>query len=289
MSASAHTGARIAQPQRFHQRLCAPCSAWNHLAAMVAVGLWSSAARSAGATCYGAPWALRPCCWWAPCWACRGVALPAVELMIAASLLVTGLLVVSYACACPGWWRRRAVGVFAVFHGVAHGYELAGDDSAWWTLAGMLTATVLLHSAGLAAGWALRHRHVWLAALPVQVAAFGGALLAQNGLSLPRSLHDPWRTLFTEPGEHLLNAGRRTSRWWCATPATGPSRSARTTTLPKRTTPGFDRAAARGMRLNIVSGTAVRFGARPGAHGRAGGLRGRAQGVWLSGPDAGAL
>ena len=42
---------------------------------------------------------------------------------------------------------------------LAHGYELAGDDSAWWTLAGMLTATVLLHSAGLAAGWALRHRH----------------------------------------------------------------------------------------------------------------------------------
>jgi len=80
----------------------------------------------------------------------------------------------------PGLVAALGVGVFAVFHGVAHGYELAGSDSAWLTLAGMLTATVLLHSAGLAAGWALRHRHVWLArAAGAGVAAFGGALLAQ--------------------------------------------------------------------------------------------------------------
>jgi urease accessory protein len=39
---------------------------------------------------------------------------------------------------------------------------------------------VLLHSAGLAAGWALRHRHVWLSrAAGAGVAAFGGVLLAQ--------------------------------------------------------------------------------------------------------------
>lgn len=109
----------------------------------------------------------------------QGVALPAVEPMIATSLLVTGLLVVSR-LRVPGLVAALGVGVFAVFHGVAHGYELAGSDSAWLTLAGMLTATVLLHGAGLAAGWALRNRHVWLArAAGAGVAAFGGALLLQ--------------------------------------------------------------------------------------------------------------
>ena len=98
--------------------------------------------------------------------------------MIAASLLATGLLVVSR-LRVPGLVAALGVGVFAVFHGVAHGVELAGSDSAWQTLAGMLAATVLLHGAGLAAGWALRQRHAWLArATGAGVAAFGGALLA---------------------------------------------------------------------------------------------------------------
>ena len=109
----------------------------------------------------------------------QGVALPAVEPMIAASLLATGLLVVSR-LRVPGLVAALGVGVFAVFHGVAHGIELAGSHSAWQTLAGMLTATVLLHGVGLAAGWALRHRTVWLSrAAGAAVALMGGALLAQ--------------------------------------------------------------------------------------------------------------
>ena len=72
------------------------------------------------------------------------------------------------------------VGAFALFHGVAHGLELAGEASAWPTLAGMLTATVLLHCAGLAAGWALRQRTVWISRTAgMAVALMGGALLAQ--------------------------------------------------------------------------------------------------------------
>ena len=67
-----------------------------------------------------------------------------------------------------------------MFHGVAHGYELAGDDSAWWTLAGMLTATVLLHSAAWRqAGRCATAMCGWPALPGAGVAAFGGALLAQ--------------------------------------------------------------------------------------------------------------
>ena len=67
--------------------------------------------------------------------------------------------------------------------------------------------------------------------------------------------------LFTDEGEHALNPGRRTApRWWWRTPATGRSRWARTTNFAETNGAlNFDRAAARGMRLNIPSGTAVRF------------------------------
>ena len=66
--------------------------------------------------------------------------------------------------------------------------------------------------------------------------------------------------LFTEPGEHALNAGRRTAT---LVVENAGDRSiqvgshyhfAETNGALK-----FDRQAARGMRLNIASGTAVRF------------------------------
>jgi urease accessory protein len=53
------------------------------------------------------------------------------------------------------------VGAFAAFHGLAHGYELAGEPGAALTLVGMLSATVLLHGAGIGLGWALRHAPRW--------------------------------------------------------------------------------------------------------------------------------
>jgi len=106
-----------------------------------------------------------------------GVGLPGVEPMIAASLLVLGLLVATrLRLAAPA--AALLVGGFAVFHGIAHGRELAGQADAAATLAGMLAATVALHAGGIALGWALRHR-IWLPrAAGAAVAAFGVALLA---------------------------------------------------------------------------------------------------------------
>ena len=180
MSASAHTVVEAHSHSGFISGFVHPLFGLDHLAAMVAVGLWSAlAARSAGRDLLWGPVGFAAMLLVGAVLGLQGVALPAVEPMIAASLLVTGLLVVSR-LRVPGRVAALGVGVFAVFHGVAHGYELAGSGSAWQTLAGMLTATVLLHGTGLAAGWALRHRHVWLArAAGAGVAVFGGALLAQ--------------------------------------------------------------------------------------------------------------
>jgi urease subunit beta len=66
--------------------------------------------------------------------------------------------------------------------------------------------------------------------------------------------------LFTEPGEHALNAGRRTATLVVENAGDRPIQVgshyhfAETNGALK-----FDRQAARGMRLNIASGTAVRF------------------------------
>jgi urease subunit beta len=66
--------------------------------------------------------------------------------------------------------------------------------------------------------------------------------------------------LLTEPGEHPLNPGRRTLSLVVENSGDRPIQVgshyhfAETNAALK-----FDRAAARGMRLNIASGTAVRF------------------------------
>jgi len=180
ISTSAHIGAESHSHNSFIDGFLHPLLGMDHLAAMVAVGLWSAlAARRAGPDLLWGPLGFAALLLVGAVLGLQGVVVPAVEPMIAASLLATGLLVVSR-LRVPGIVAALGVGVFAIFHGAAHGYELAGDGHAWQTLAGMLLATVLLHCAGLAAGWALRQRHVWLArAAGAGVAAFGGALLLQ--------------------------------------------------------------------------------------------------------------
>jgi urease accessory protein len=157
-----------------------PVRGLDHLAAMVAVGLWSAlTARRAGPELLWGPLGFASMLLVGAVAGLQGVAVAAVEPMIAASLLLTGLLVVSR-LRLPGLVAALLVGVFAVFHGLAHGYELAESASATPTLAGMVTATVLLHAVGLGLGWALRSANVWVPRVAgAAVAALGVGLLAQ--------------------------------------------------------------------------------------------------------------
>lgn len=157
-----------------------PLTGLDHLAAMVAVGLWSAlAARRAWPDLLWAPLGFAAMLLAGAALGLQGVQLPAVEPVIAASLLVIGLLVLTR-WRMPGVAAAALVGVFAVFHGLAHGHELAGDANALPVLAGMLAATLGLHSAGLAAGWALRHTSVWVPRLAgAGVAVFGLGLLGR--------------------------------------------------------------------------------------------------------------
>jgi urease accessory protein len=101
--------------------------------------------------------------------------------MIAASVLVLGLLTVTR-LRLPGPVAVALVGGFALFHGLAHGFELAGESLAVSTLLGMLAATAALHGLGIAAGWALRGPASWVPRLTgMGVALLGLGLLAQLG------------------------------------------------------------------------------------------------------------
>jgi urease accessory protein len=51
-------------------------------------------------------------------------------------------------------------GVFALFHGVAHGAELGGHG-AFGFAAGFIAATAALHAAGFGIGYAL-NKNVWV-------------------------------------------------------------------------------------------------------------------------------
>ena len=179
--AMAHTGADVGAHTHiaFMDGLLHPLTGLDHLAAMLAVGLWSAlTARRAGADMLWGPLAFAGMLLVGAVLGLLGVAIPAVEPMIAASLLVTGLLV-SSRMHVPGLLAVVLVGGFAVFHGVAHGYELSGQASAVSTLAGMLCATVFLHATGLAIGWALR-TSVWVPRVAgTAVAVLGVSLLTQ--------------------------------------------------------------------------------------------------------------
>lgn len=176
--ASAHIGSHDLAQTGFWTGFMHPMTGLDHLAAMVSVGLWSAlSARRAGPDLLWGPLGFAALLLVGSVLGLEGVALPAVEPMIAASLLVLGLLVVTRQ-RLPGVAAATLVGAFAVFHGVAHGTELANAGHAWQMLAGMLSATAVLHAIGLGLGWALRYGNVWLPRIAgATLAVFGSTLL----------------------------------------------------------------------------------------------------------------
>jgi urease accessory protein len=80
-----------------------------------------------------------------------GVPLPGVELGIAVSAIVLGLMV-AFAAKPNLWIAAVLVGAFAIFHGYAHGAELPPGADALAYSAGFVIATGLLHLCGIGFG-----------------------------------------------------------------------------------------------------------------------------------------
>lgn len=160
----------------FLDGLLHPLTGMDHMAAMLAVGFWSAmTARRLWTT----PLAFAAMLLVGALLGLAGIELPAVEPMTAASLLVLGLLVV-LRTRMPAVLAAALVGLFAIFHGEAHGTELADAAQIWTPLLCMLMTTVALHVAGLGLGLALRHVNAWVPRVAgAGVAALGVTLLTQ--------------------------------------------------------------------------------------------------------------
>ncbi len=177
-SALAHTGVDAHQHMGFMSGFLHPFTGLDHMAVMLAIGLWSALiAQKFDREMLWGPLGFANVLLLGAALGMEGVDIPAVEPMIAVSLMAAGLLVL-IRLPLRGVGAALLAGAFALSHGVSHGYELANNINAFPALAGMVSATVLLHTIGLALGWSLRGANVWVPRmLGGAVAAFGSALL----------------------------------------------------------------------------------------------------------------
>jgi urease accessory protein len=83
-----------------------------------------------------------------------GINLPFVELGIALSVVVLGA-VVALNIKAPVAAAMAVVGLFAIFHGHAHGSEMPENAAGLAYVIGFMMATAMLHVAGLALGFAI--------------------------------------------------------------------------------------------------------------------------------------
>lgn len=132
-----------------------PLTGLDHLAAMVSVGAWSVLSKPGQSmrSLLIAPAAFAVTLLFGALLALAGLRLPGVEPMIAASLLVMGLLVATH-LRLGTRVGAALVAVFALCHGLAHGTELGGHAMA--ALTGMVASTAVLHGLGMGVGLALR-------------------------------------------------------------------------------------------------------------------------------------
>jgi urease accessory protein len=171
LAASAHV--QSGQAGGFLSGLSHPVSGLDHGIAMVAVGLWG--AQLGMPALWILPVAFPMMMAFGGMLALMGMAVPGVEIGIALSAVILGVLVLAQArLALP--LAIAVVACFAVFHGHAHGTELAPGQNAMLYSVGFVVATGLLHAAGVAIG--LIHR--WETGR--RLLQGGGALVMSGGL-----------------------------------------------------------------------------------------------------------
>ncbi len=145
--ALAHSGTGLAGG--FISGVLHPLTGFDHLLAMVSVGLWGAflgrplivvlpvifpAVMAVGGVLGMA-----------------GVPMPPVELGIALSVLVLGGMI-AFAVRAPIWLASLLVAFFAIFHGYAHGAELPSAADPVGYSVGFVLSTGLLHVVGIAIG-----------------------------------------------------------------------------------------------------------------------------------------
>jgi urease accessory protein len=122
-----------------------PLHGADHLVAMLAVGIWGALAGGRAIRVWPIAFVATMLVGFAS--AAAGIAVPLVEPAILSSIVVLGLLV-AFAAEAHLWLGAAIIGLFAFFHGHAHGTE-AVSASAIAYAAGLMFATGALHTAGI--------------------------------------------------------------------------------------------------------------------------------------------
>jgi urease accessory protein len=147
-----------------------PISGLDHVLAMVAVGLWG--AQLGAPAIWVLPVAFPMVMAMGGMLGLMGVPLPGIEYGIAASALLLGIAVM-FEMRPPLAVAAVLVGVFAIFHGHAHGTELPPGESGLLYSMGFVIATGCLHAVGIGIGTV----HGWPWGRALLRAAGGGVAL----------------------------------------------------------------------------------------------------------------
>ena len=152
-----------------------PLGGLDHVLAMVAVGLWAT--QLSGRALWLVPLTFVLTMAAGGALGFMGIQLPIVESGIAGSVLTLGVLV-ALASRLSLAVSMALVGLFAIFHGYAHGAEMAVESSALWFSLGFMLATAILHGAGI--GIALVARQ----GMTARLVRAGGVAIAAGGVLL---------------------------------------------------------------------------------------------------------
>ncbi len=174
LSAFAHTGTGHASG--FGYGFAHPLLGWDHLLAMVAVGIW--AAQIGGRARWLLPVTFVATLLAGAAIGFTGLTLPFVETGILLSVLVLGA-VIGLAYQPTAAMGALLVAGFALFHGYAHGTEMPANLSGLTYGLGFASATALLQLGGMSAILLLqRLRAERLARVAGMAIAVGGVYLA---------------------------------------------------------------------------------------------------------------
>jgi urease accessory protein len=173
MPASAHPGTGSAVS--FTAGAGHPFSGLDHIAALVAVGMW--AAVKGNRALWVWPLSFIAVMLTGAALGLAHIAVPFVEPGILVSVLVFGLMV-ALVVDPPVWGGAAIISVFALLHGHAHGSEMPVTMNGLEYVAGFALATAALHAIGISLALTLQR------VAPDPVNRVAGAICAVVGVSL---------------------------------------------------------------------------------------------------------
>ena len=167
--AFAHTG--VGETSGFMHGFGHPISGLDHILAMVMVGVF--AWQLSGRALWLVPTSFVLMMAVGGALGVFGIDVPFVEVSIALSVIVLGMSV-ALGIKTPVVATMAVVGLFAIFHGHAHGAEMPEDAGGVAYVTGFMIATALLHVTGISIGFLIGkagERHG-----PMVVRASGGVV-----------------------------------------------------------------------------------------------------------------